>query len=454
MFRLVGMLVVGVISGPALADSPPTVAELVAQLGDPSFATREKAQKALLERGEGIVPELDKLVKTADPETAERIGKIRYDLVGYLDDIKRLLVAVDNRPDYVPDPISDKLRDLITGHQPRAGEFLLQLATDPKHDLHLRATRAFLQTWQSVTAAQLDRYIQSRVYLTTNHRSKFPAKVGAMIPMEAKIRGGWSAWFTIDGETPFVMKTRTTRYVDGKPYDKPFEYRHPFATVGWYKVGELAEGKHTIHAVLDYEFTHRGEKRTGEIRSPTSSFEVVSADTPDDLIAPRSDSQFKRVKTALETVRAPPPREPAIGIGIGSPSPSESDVVQVNWELTPGGKRTGLTCPRWDIRTPLDVDLCFDVEIHDVKTGRVFPAEPILLRKGESGSGNLVPQDVHAFAGDREGPVTVKIVRKPSRARALSDPKVTRYFPDTITTDDLRIKVIRNLPPYPPSPKW
>src|SRR5262245_28323494 len=365
MSRIVGLLVVGVFGGPALADSAPTVAELVAQLGDPKFATREQAQKALLARGEGIVPELDKLAKTADAETAERIGKVRYELVGYLDDIKRLLVAVDNRPDYVPDPIPDKLRDLITGHQPRAGEFLLQLATDPKHDLHLRATRAFLQTWQSATAAQLDQYIQSRVYLTTNHRSKFPAKVGAMIPMEAKIRGGWGGWFPLAGDT-LAMKTRTTRHMDGKPFDKPFDCRYPFATVGWYKVGELAEGKHTIHAVLEYEFTHRGERRTGEIRSPTSSFEVVSADTPDDLIAPRSDAQFKRIKSALETVRAPPPREPASGIGIQPPSLPESEVVHVSWEAAPG-KRSGLTCPHWDIRTPLDVDLCFDVEIHDVK---------------------------------------------------------------------------------------
>jgi len=452
MARLGCLIVAALIVAPSFADSPSSVADLVAQLGDPKFATREKAQKALLARGEEIVPELDRLAKTADAESAERIRKIRYELVGYLDDIKRLLPTVDNRWDYVPDKISDELRGLITGHQPAAGEYLLRLATDPTHDLNLRATRAFLQTWQSATAAQLDRYIQSRVYLTTEHRSKFPAKVGAMIPMEAKIRGGWGQWFPLTGDT-LALKTRTTRYLDGKPYDKPFDCHHPFATVGWYKTGELAEGKHSIHAVLEYELNHKGEKQTGAIRSPMSSFEVLSADTPNNLIASRSEARLKRVKTALEAVRAPPPSEPAARIGIESRFQLETEVVHVSWDVA-GGKRAGLVCPRWDIRTPLDVDLCFDVEIHDVKAGKVFPAEPIVLRKGESGSGYVIPQDVRAFAKDREGPVTVKIVRRPSRARALSDPKVTHYFPDTITTDDVRIKVVKDLPPYPPSPKW
>jgi hypothetical protein len=95
------------------------------------------------------------------------------------------------------------------------------------------------------------------------------------------------------------------------------------------------------------------------------------------------------------------------------------------------------------------VDLCFDVEIHDVKTGKIFPADPIIVRKGEPGSGYLMPRDVRAFAGDRDSFVAIKVVRRASRSLALSDPKVTSYFPETIITEDLQIKVLKNLPQSP-----
>src|SRR5215213_4706808 len=91
----------------ALHADPPTVADLVKQLGDPKFAVREAAQRELLQRGEGIVPELDRLVKGADAETGERIGKVRYHLVGYKHDIRRLLAEVHEGKDSAPEPISD-----------------------------------------------------------------------------------------------------------------------------------------------------------------------------------------------------------------------------------------------------------------------------------------------------------------------------------------------------------
>ena len=108
-----------------------------------------------------------------------------------------------------------------------------------------------------------------------------------MIAVNVQLREGWTGWPQPEPKG-FTFKTRTTRYVDGKPYDRPFDYRYPFGTLGWYRVGELAEGKHTLHAVLAYEFTQKGREAEGEIRSPDSTLEVLSADTPDDLIAPKS----------------------------------------------------------------------------------------------------------------------------------------------------------------------
>jgi hypothetical protein len=267
-----------------------------------------------------------------------------------------------------------------------------------------------------------------------------------MISFEAQLRDGWSGWPPInDKKKAFEFHSRTTRYLDGKPYQKPFDYQYPFATVGWYKVGEMPEGKHTIYAVMEYEFTHRGEKRKGEIRSKESTFEVVSANTPDNLIAAKSEERYRRVKTSLELVRPAPPREVVTQNQLPVAAESGPDEVHVSWDVAEG-KRAGLSCPRWHIRTPLDVDLCFDVEIHDVKSGKVYPADPIVVPKGEKGVGYIIPRDVRAFAADRDGFIAIKVVRKPSRALALTDPRITQYFPETIATEDLRIKVFKSLP--------
>ena len=199
------VLLVGLIFLPAMAvggDTPDDVAALVAQLGDPKFAKREAAQKALLRRGDAVLPELEKFAGSPDAEIAERIRKIRYELVGYLDEIRQHLVDVDDRPDHTPAAISADLRRLIEKNQPRSGDLLISLIADTKHELHRRALRSFLQTWPSATPTQLDRFLQLRIYLETVHRPKFPAKVGALVPFESKIRDGWGGWFQsfIDNE--------------------------------------------------------------------------------------------------------------------------------------------------------------------------------------------------------------------------------------------------------------
>lgn len=455
MRSILGLIAFTTFVGIACADSPAGVAELVKQLGDAKFTVREAAQRELIKRGEGIVPELDKLAKGVDAETAERLRKIRYELVGYKDDIRRLLWTVHEGKDSAPVPISPQLRGLIAEHQPGSGNLLLSILADPKQLPYRQALRAFIATWDAATPDQIDKYIQQSVSLTTNHRPQFPAKVDAMISFQAQIRDGWTGWPPIDDnkiKKIFDFRCRATRYLDGKPYEKPNEYPFPFATVGWYNLGELAEGKHTIHAVLEYEFTHRGEKRRGEVRSKESQFEIVSADSPDRLIAAKSEDRFKRVKTALELVRPAAPRESVADTQPIIAAQSTPDEIHVSWEISEG-KRSGLSCPRWEIYTPLDVDLCFGVEIHDVKSGKVYAADPIVLPKGERGAGYIIPQDVRAFAKDQDGLVAIKVVRKPSRALALSDPRVTQYFPETVTTDDLRIKVFKTLPPNSPFAK-
>ena len=432
----------------SLPAADPPLADLVKQLGDPRFAVREAAQKELVHRGEGVAPDLERLKTGADAETGERIGKILDALVGYKDDIRRCLAEVHEGKDSAPEPVSDELRGLIAAHQPGSGGVLLEILSDPGHRLHRRAMRTFVATWNVATPDQIDAYVRRTVTLKTAHRGRFPAKFGAMISFEAQPMEGWTSW-PVEGPKGFTFRTRTTRYLDGKPYDKPFDYRYPFATVGWYRVGELAEGKHTIHAVLEYEITQHGQKRKGEIRSKDSTFEVVSADTPDDLIAPKSITGASYLRAALRSVN---PADPSAAELSALDKTRPGAEPQVRWELAPG-KWAGLGCPEWDLTASQDVDLCFDVEIRERRTGKVHPADPIVVPRGTKSRGYLMPRDVRGFAGDRDGAVTVDVTLRPSRALALTHAEVTRYFPETITWEGLRIRIHRTIPQDVPPPK-
>ena len=112
-------------------------------------------------------------------------------------------------------------------------------------------------------------------------------------------------------------------------------------------------------------------------------------------------------------------------------------------------KWAGIHVPIWEVWQGIDVDLCFDVEIHDVKTGKIYPADPVSVHRGQRSRGYLYPHNSpEGFAKGRDGFVAVKVVFKPSRALALSDPEVTKYFPDSITTGELRAKVYQIIPEW------
>jgi hypothetical protein len=89
-------------------------------------------------------------------------------------------------------------------------------------------------------------------------------------------------------------------------------------------------------------------------------------------------------------------------------------------------------------------DLCFDVEINDVKAGKTYAADPICVRAPTSQmrKGYIYPREFRAFAADREGFVIVKVVMKPSRAVALTNPDVIQYYPEPFESGELRIRVV------------
>jgi hypothetical protein len=427
MLRICFAILVAMSVGSAYADSPADVAALVKQLGDPKFASRELAQKELMKRGEAIVPELDKLAVTTDAETAERLRKIRYKLVGYKDDIRRLLSEMPERSYVGAVPVSEELRGLIADHQPAASDLLLSNLAKPR-EIFSQTLRTFVATWDHHTPDQIDRFVQLSFNPRVDHRAKYPAKVPILVSFRTYVVNGFEGWPPIRGEKLFAFASRTTCFVDGKVCDRPFDAHYPIARFGGFQLGELPEGKHSIHAVMEYEFTHREEKRKGEIRSKQSHFEVSAAHVVNTAVASTTVSSANFVRAAL-TVQSP--RQQAKH---GS-NRIQDDWYEpiVRWESAQG-KITGLRCPEWAVLAPVNVDLCFEVEVRDLKSNKSYPADPIVVQKRQSGRGFIIPRDARTFAAGKEGDVRFEITFKPSRAAAATSPSVTSFFPETITS--------------------
>jgi hypothetical protein len=352
-------------------------------------------------------------------------------------------VLPDITEEVKPD-IPDGLKADIVGHQPRSGNFLLSLIADPGNKLHRRAVNAFIHTWDSMTAEQVDAYVRHMLILRADLRERYPQGIDAVIGMGRYSRHGWGGWPSGDG---FRFDTRTTHFLDGKPYGHSYSYPGPLATTGWLATKDLSLGKHSCAMEMEYEFTQQGRKHTGRLRSRDFTFTVVPADTPDDLVAPADADTDRLVRQALRFAeRESAVNGPATPPGFGLPlEPERSPQV---WWQGPGGARAGLATLYWGVAQPLPVDLCFEVAVEDQKTGKVWPCDSLVLRQGQKSWGYIVPRDPQAFARGRTGDVPVKVVLRASRKTALTSTEVSRYYPGSVTSDVLTIKVFdRYVPP-------
>ncbi len=417
------------------------VASLVRQLGDGTFERREAAQRALEQMGPDVLPVIEKLGPQQDPEIRARLGRLRRELVGYVDAIRHYLSEMPEILHESKPPVPPELAQIVRLGQPRTGDFLLSLIADPADPLHRRATNTFVLTWDTMSARQIDTYVQRVIRPRANGRPKYPQGVDALLEMVYTGPYGWGSWPT----EPLVrFPTRTTHYLDGEPYGKPFAYEGPGATTGWVRTKDLAPGRHEVRMAVEYEFGHRGATHRCSLGSKPFAFEVVAADTPDELIAPRDRDLDEAVRAAFGTAEteeafAPKPRI-ELRLRFDEPPPPDPWVPQVTWR-TAAGESGSLHVPVWRVTKPLPVDLCFEVTIRDVEGGKTYPADSLVVRRGTTSQGFFVPRDVSAFARGKSGFVPVRVVLRPSRGLALTVPEVTRYYANEIVSDVMRMKV-------------
>jgi hypothetical protein len=415
---------------------------LIRQLGHPLFTQREAAQEALLRMGERVVPLLDQRRPAADLESQRRIDRIRYQLVGYADDIVAFL---EKLPSNVPDD-----RVVVPAHaisavalaQPKSGDLLLRLIADEKHRLRRPAVRLFCATWTSASAAQLERYFQAAFVLKAYHRDRYPRGVPAMIEMRYYLIDGWLGF-----PKDMHWQTTTTHYLDGKPYGRPYSsgYPGPAATTGWIKTDQLAEGRHSVRSTVEYEVKHPGGVQRGKVRSPDYVFDVI-ADAPNDLIAAANTVVDEQVKK-LFVIREHEWQEPGLVIERRTEQRIDPWQPQITW-TDQNGKPAGLHVPIWKLWQALPVDLCWEVEMREVATGKTWPCDALVAKRGKIGQGYFSPREARAFCAGRDGFVEVELRLTPSRGAALSDPDVTSYYSGSITRR-LRCKVFAEVPSEP-----
>ncbi|MDQ3813179.1 MAG: hypothetical protein M3347_04410 [Armatimonadota bacterium] len=334
-------------------------------------------------------------------------------------------------------PVS--LTEIIVINQPVSGNFLLSLIAHPQDKLHRRAVNAFVQSWDTMNVQQVDTYFQRAIELEVNHRERYPQRSGAAIEMGYAVAYGWGGW---PAQSQLELKTLTHHFVDDKPYAHATSYKGPMATTGWIHINDLSRGKHTAHLLLEYEFTHQGVRYQGRLKSKKFGFYVVDARTPDDLMAPPSRELEATARAAFHVAETWGGLESQLpsGVSFGSSFGLRSWEPQMSGRAA-SGEVYELHVPFWGVAPELPVDLFFDVEIHDLSTGKVFEGDPVEVRRGEKRVGYFAPDSRGDFAVGRSGFVPVKIVLKPSRARALSRTWTTRYYPGILIFEGLRAKV-------------
>lgn len=427
--------------GPSSEDKPEgaewekRIASLVEKLGHDEYTRREAAQRALLEEGPRILPVLDKLGPPTDPEIQFRLRRIRYRLRGFLDDIRDSLAALPDVPPGSRPPIPDTLRQLILTYQPKSGDLLLSIIADVNEKLNRRAANVLVHTWNSMTPAQFERYFQHTMEPRAKPRKQYPQGVDALIEMGY----GWGGW---PHDKSFELQTVTNHFLDGKPYGKPFAYQGPGACTGWVRTKDLTVGKHTLRLATEYKYVRENKTYSGRAESKPYEFEMVSADTPDDLVAPHDPKIDQLVRNSLQFSETRPLPRHVIERGFPLDPRRDPWEPQITWR-SGTGESGSLHMPLWKLTRQLPVDLCFAVEIHIEQTGEVYEGYPLVVLAGREARGYFSPREsVSGFAKGQDGLIPLKIVLKPSRATALTNTKVTQYYPGTITSKVLRAKAV------------
>lgn len=361
-----------------------------------------------------------------------------------LENIRRELAAF---PHFHSPKVPANLQRLVKENQPAAGDDLVKVLTSDDAAQKEATAVVFGHSWDSMNRDQIERYLRATMTHFVKQRPQYPQGVDAMIGMGTEHRPGYLG---LPEDRKYEAQTVTTHFLDGQPIAEPFSYPGLGAMTHWIKTKELALGRHTFRLATKFTFTRGGETYRGEYESPKYSFEIVSDDSSDDLIAEPDENLDRRILQVLlfaetdQDLRLLSEKNLRFeGIAQGDHDPWKP---QISWR-TKRGDGGGLHAPVWKLEQPLPVDLCFTVEFHIEDSDVVTRCTDLVVVAGESRQGYFSNAEFADYLSlrdhaDAEGFVQGKLILKPSRGLALTEPQVRRYYDADITTPPLRFKVV------------
>src|SRR5262249_17368515 len=132
-----GVFALGWQPGPGSAADQPTTEELIARLGSPKHAERQRAARLLSERGPGVLPELRKSLKHRDPEIRRAAEKL----------IPTLEAAVALQPKLLTLEMNAPLADVFKEIEKQSG---YQLTAEGKEEGRVSVAVRRMPFWEAV----------------------------------------------------------------------------------------------------------------------------------------------------------------------------------------------------------------------------------------------------------------------------------------------------------------
>jgi hypothetical protein len=338
----------------------------------------------------------------------------------------RLAKFVENSVRDKPMGLSRETRQFIGANQAETLAAAVRLTQKDFSPVARMAADVLMQYRDQLTAEHWENILEGRQYVF-GHRESYPAGIHARADGYSLIPLGY---VFIRSEEAQILTTETKVHSDGKQMypsgTKGLGWRDNSFSIGF---GRLSVGPHTLQLKTTYEFRLGDVTVTGVNTSPECHVEITAADTPDHLAAEVDEQLIAQVEAALVVGSTDEAQEVTYSVPVNTRS------VEAGWSKS----TVKIVVPAIKVTTPLPVSLCMNPEIYVEGENRPMTRLPWVVPKGRMSTRileNWVPDprlsELLGKTAYSEGRLPAKLVLRPSRAQALSEPPIQKYYPKVI----------------------
>lgn len=328
-----------------------------------------------------------------------------------------------------PMTLSPETRQFIEASQTDALAAAARLTRKDFSPVARMAADVLMQYRDRLAAEHWQSILKGRQYVI-RHRKSYPAGIHARADGYSLIPLGY---VFIRSEEARILSTETKVYSDGKQMypsgTRGLGWRDNSFHVGF---GRLSVGPHTLQLKTTYEFKLGDVAVRGVNTSPEYRVEITAADTPDHLAAEVDEQLIAQVEAAVMVASKDEVHEVQ---EFTYSAPRNAGALDAGWSKT----TVKLSVPAIRVNKPLPVSLCMKPEIYvegeDKPMTRlrwVIPAGRISTRVLENWTPDSRLPELLGKTTYAEGRLLAKLVLRPSRALALSDPSIEKYYPRVI----------------------